>query len=296
MTELQVAKPPRYEFKAFPPEGKSDGSLQTDYSPDRLKKFFVDCEAHRDMLKQVHVVVPVRPDAGMNCHLSRTLSIWYGEGVTWSNLNDSMGGFIEVSRANIAKSFCDSRELDDKKFVLMLDNDMEPPLELPLLLARHNVPVVGGVAMSFSPWHGPQAVFSLRDTDGAWRFPNMRSTKVIPAKGLLKVGHLGTGAMMVRRDVFESFAFEKGDIPFYIPEAIRVRGAASGHLMVGEDISFCNQVREKGFEIFVDLEAHVGHRKTTQLLWPADWRSDQMTTEGWVLPPDGHVFTEGAID
>jgi hypothetical protein len=275
---------------------KENGELRGDYHPERLRQFFKDCETFRDLLKQVHVVVPVRPEDGMNCVLSRVLSIWYGEGLTWANLNDAMGGFIEVSRANIAKTFRDDPMFAEKRYLLMLDNDMEPPLELPLILARHDAPVVGGVCMGFSQFHGPQALFSLRDHAGKWRFPNMRTTRVMPAKGLIEVGHCGTGAMMIRRDVLEKFTFEPGDVPFYLPEEARMRGCATGHLMIGEDIVFCNQVREKGYPIQVDLEAHVGHRKTTQLLWPKELRSEAMDPTKWILPEDGHMFTDGAID
>lgn len=272
--------------------------------------YFKQCAVSRESLTNIHCVVPVRPGDGMNCKLTRMLSVWYGEGTGWSHLNDHMGGFIEVSRANIAYDFVKNRT---EKWLLMIDNDMEPPLELPLLLSRHDVGVVGAPAMSVDRKYGPQLCFTVQDTNGNYRFPALRNGK-IPAKGLIEVGHVGTGAILIRRDVLERFTFggwevydkiekaynaENGeitltrkemasllysDIPFYVPEAIRRKGAQTGSLLVGEDIAFCNACRAKGIPMYVDLEAHCGHRKTMGLLWDEDLRDPDMNAEYWRLP------------
>lgn len=263
------------------------------WDQDEQRQFFMECKENRELIKSMEIVIPVRPEDGLNAQLARILSVWYAEGINWANLNDHMGGFIEITRANILNHFA---KKSDKDYLLMIDNDMEPSLRLPWLLLRHKLDMVGGCCMSVHPEYGPQLCFSRRDINGGWRFPSLRSSPTIPKKGLLEVGHVGTGALMISRKVAESFTFENGDVPFYVPEPVRVEGLQSGTLKVGEDIVFCNQAREKGFKVHVDLEAHVGHRKGMQLIWPEEKRSDDMNAEKWVLPEHGHLFSDGAID
>lgn len=282
---------------------------------ETLPLFFKQCQENRELLKSIEVVVPVRPQDGMNCQLSRMLSIWYGEGTAWSQLNDHMGGFIELTRANIAYDFVHRERVHKTKFVLMIDNDMEPPLNLPFMLARHDVPVVGAVAMHMHEEFGPRACLTIPCEDGEHRWPCMRE-HVLPSKGLIECGHLGTGAMMIRRDVFDAFTFQGSkpylkyeqakkdktelkltaeevqelmnhDIPFMVPEDIRTQGAKHGRLVLGEDLAFCEQVRRKGFKVYVDLEAHAGHRKSFAMKWDDARRDPRIDCSTFSLPSTG---------
>jgi hypothetical protein len=58
-------------------------------------------------------------------------------------------------------------------------------------------------------------------------------------------------------------------------------------IKVGEDISFCNQLRKKGIPIHVDLEAHVGHRKSLALSWDDDMRDPLLDSSEWRTPDAG---------
>jgi hypothetical protein len=308
------------------PPSMDEGSVpeRESINLETYRAYFEECNANRKLLTDIHTVVPVRPQDGTNCHLTRMLSIWYGEGTSWSHLNDHMGGFIEATRANIAFSFKGGQQ---EKFILMIDNDMEPPINLPYLLARHDLPVVGSPALSIDSEHGPQLCFSVKDVEGHWRFPAMRVGKKIPARGLVEVGHVGTGAILIRRDVLDSFSFtikcanclwevpwsvisEAGDnfgalaeacfckkcgtikhmyedIPFFVPFKFRMLGMRTGNLTLGEDIAFCNQIRAKGFTMHVDLEAHCGHRKTMAMSWDEDFREPGLDVEHWTVPAVG---------
>lgn len=256
--------------------------------------FLLLAEQNRELLRQIEIVVPARPAEGLNIRLAKLLSVWYGEGIAWSSLNDFMGGFIEATRAKIAWHFKHDRET---KYLLMIDSDIEPSPFLPYLLARHDKPIVGGVCMAVSKAYGPQLCFTVKDTEGDWRFPtllaqngkSMPEPQMIPRKGLIEVAHVGTGAMLIRRDVIEAFEFTKEDIPFYVDEEIRRDGFKEGNLRRGEDIEFCNQARAKGFQCYVDLEAICGHRKTTALSWPDDQRAD-IPLDQWRIAPHGVRF------
>lgn len=275
--------------KSAPPK---ESSVIEKVSTETHEWYFKQCDANRDLLNDIYVVVPVRPADGMNCHLHRMLATWYGEGTAFADLNDNMGGFIECTRANIAYNFLNNPPLKPDlktpcRYLLMIDNDMEPPLGLPYMLARHGKGVVGAPAMSVTEKFGPQLTFTILDTEGKYRFPCLRSGLPIPSKGLLEVGHIGTGAILISRDVLEKFTFDGDDIPFIVPQSARIRGMKTGELLIGEDISFCNQLRAKGIPMYVDLEAHVGHKKTLTLSWDEDMRDPYLDPQKWVLPPIG---------
>lgn len=259
-------------------------------SYNQYEDFFRQCEEQRELLSSIEIVVPVRPADGMDCALARCLSVWTLAGISWSNLNDCMGGFIEVTRANIAYHFKYGTYEGKKKprYLLMIDNDMAPPIDAPLLLARHDAPVVAANMVAFRDESGLTMCAAVQGEDGGWYFPNARDHKV-PSHGLVECTGVGTGFTMIRRDVIEAFTFEKGDIPFYVAEEERKEGMRSGYLKIGEDISFCGQVRDKGFKIFVDLACRVGHKKELTISWPEesiDWTLDPKT---WRISCPKHI-------
>jgi len=265
-------------------------------STDTVEWYFRQCEEHRDLLNDIYVVVPVRPSEGVNCKLGRMLSVWYGEGTAYSHLNDHMGGFIECTRGNIVWTFLKNPPLKPDgtpcKYLLMIDNDMEPPINLPYMLARHGKDVVGVCAMSVDQDYGPQLCFSVKSEDGKYRFPSLRSKKPIPAKGLVEVGHVGTGALLLSREVLEKFTWDSSDeVPFLVPDEVRIAGMKTGTLTIGEDIRFCNQLRAKGVKMHVDLEAHCGHRKTLGLEWDENMRDKFLDADSWVVPASGKEIT-----
>lgn len=260
---------------------------------EQAKRFLGLAADYENLLQDIVCIPPVRPSEGFNIQLCQMLSLWNMVGITYDPLRDFMGGFIEITRAQIAKLFL---ERCTEKFLLMIDNDMVPPPDLPLLLARHDKPVVGSCAMAVIKPDGATLCFTRRDREGYYRFPSVVNCQVIPSKGLIEVGHVGTGAVMIRRDVLESFTWDKDDpdneIPFLVDQETRVAGAIEGILKRGEDFAFCRQVRQKGFKVYVDLEAHVGHLKQINLLWPPEARSDNMDADTWFLEPKGKRSTE----
>lgn len=258
-------------------------------SAEEAKAFFEECEANRELLNDIFVAVPCRPHDGICISLARKLSWWEREGIAWDVMEDSMAGFIEVNRTRIALDFL--RRMNHK-FLLMIDSDTEPPVNLPYLLARHNEPVVGSCIVSMGTGGRPMLCFSRPDENGVNRLIDFEDGNKIPAIGLAEVPHSGTGAMMIRRDVLEAFDWDDpADIPFFVPEEIRARGAVSGKLMRGEDIQFCIRAREKGFKVQVDMEAHCGHRKSMRMAFPPHQRDPSLHVNDWTPPAKGPVFS-----
>lgn len=259
-----------------------------------VEAFYRAAAEFPELLADIFVAVPCRPDEGVSSHLSCKLSIWFDEGVQWSP-SESFGGFIEVKRMQIAHDFLKNRT---QKFLLMIDNDTEPIITLPWLLARHDKPVVGSCIASLSAEGRGMLCFSRADPAGIHRFIDFEDGDRIPATGLAEVPHCGTGAMMIRRDVLEAFTFEKDpatghwDVPFLVPDDVKARGMKHGLMLEGEDIRFCKQARAKGFKVHVDLEAHCGHRKTMRLTFPQSQRDPSLKIEDWVASPKGMALRE----
>lgn len=255
----------------------------------RLEEFFAWCAENRDLCHDIYIVCPLRPHDGLSIGLANAMEIWFSEEMGTERLPDSMQGFIDITRARLAHRFVTERS---EKYILMIDNDMEPPIDLPMLLARHDAPIVGSCAMSMNAEGNQMMCAVAEDEEGNHRFIEPQHVK-IPATGLLSVVHCGTGAMLIRRDVLEAFSYENPqDTPFLLPDRIRHGGVVNmGVPMVGEDLYFCEQAREKGFETAVDLEAHCGHRKTMRLAWPPERRDPTITVDDFKLPPRGYMVT-----
>lgn len=236
------------------------------------------------MIQQTQIAIPVRPADGCALELSEIVAKWAVLGFHVAFLKDFMGGFIETTRQKMAYDFLHSSL--KLKYLLMIDNDVVPPIELPFLLGRWDKGVVGGPCPIVIREHGPTVNFTIPDEKGEWRFPSFVNHAKIPAKGLLKVNHIGTGAMLVRRDVLESFTWEGEDIPFMVPQDYRQKGARTGTLSRGEDIHFCFQVREKGYDIYADLEACCGHKKQIVLTVPEDQRDPNLDPRSWRAKPE----------
>jgi hypothetical protein len=72
--------------------------------------------------------------------------------------------------------------------------------------------------------------------------------------GLLPVDYTGMGFMLVKRGVFESLEY-----PWFRPIEKTIGSMTD---FTTEDVSFCLQARERGYEVLVDTTVRVGHEKT----------------------------------
>lgn len=284
----------------------------------RSTELFQLAEKNHELFDDIYITVPARPHDGICIGLTQALSMWFASGIKWMPLEDSMGGFVEVTRTKIALHFLRNRT---EKYLLMIDNDTEPDLLLPYLLARNDVPVVGACIPSYSRHGREMLCFSRHDDCGVNRMIDYSHGDKIPATGLAEVPSIGTGAMMIRRDVLESFTFGgidsynkaaeaissnqpgtfspeelkdlvDADIPFFVPQHIRWNGAVQGVIMQGEDIVFCHKARAKGFKVYADLEAHCMHRKTMKLAFPDELRDPSLRVEDWHAPKTGMAMSE----
>jgi len=121
-------------------------------------------------------------------------------------------------------------------FLLMIDADITPPSNI-LDMANLNVDVVGAVC--FVNKEGSIVPMVLERAEDGYKI-----IKSLSANSLLKVDAIGTGCIMIKREVFKELA------PPYFSYVM----SPEGMLQLGEDFNFCSRVKQHGFTI----HAHTG--------------------------------------
>lgn len=95
------------------------------------------------------------------------------------------------------------------------------------------------------------------------------------ALNFVRASHVGTGAMVLKREVFEKFMTEfpgrtymeyVDNVPSKTFEFFRFSRNSDG-FFVGEDYTFCNEWREMGGEIWLKIDAKTTHMSSIELEW-----------------------------
>ena len=133
------------------------------------------------------------------------------------------------------------------EWLLFLDDDHVFAPDLLTRLLSHDEPVVAGLCLRRDEPYGP---FCFQSVVSPGVFMPVDLNTYDPGE-LVPVAAVGTGAMLIRREVFETLP----DPWFRIAES-------------GEDMLFCQAATAAGFPVYVDLGASVGHL-TTAVVWPA---------------------------
>ena len=129
--------------------------------------------------------------------------------------------------------------------LLFLDVDHRHNPDTIVRLLSYDLPIVSGLSFMRVPPYSP-CVFS-----GC--INNYKTIKIIPKNTLLEVDSVGGACLLVNMDVFKNiqkpyFSFMKNpdhNVPFDI----------------GEDVYFCNLVKQAGYKIYVDtgcINKHLG--------------------------------------
>lgn len=126
--------------------------------------------------------------------------------------------------------------------ILMIDADMVFPADTLNRLIDHDKPIVGVLYSSRVKENLPN-VFDYRpDKNQYIRKPLMRNT------GLHKVDAIGTGIILIKREVIEAvrspYFFFSSDF--------------------SEDINFCHRAKECGYDSYCDTDLSIGHIGKTQ--------------------------------
>ncbi len=130
--------------------------------------------------------------------------------------------------------------------MMWLDTDMRFPPDTLARLMDRNLDIVGA---NYSERRPPFRPVAFRN----WNDMNLRAYTKPDSTGLERVAAIGSGALLVRMDVYR-----KLDIPHYL-----VGWSTAKAAFLGEDMYFCFKAGQDGYEIFVDHDVsqqikHVG--------------------------------------
>jgi hypothetical protein len=243
-----------------------------------------------ELASKIMVVIPHRPEEGVQSKLAQNIGYWSRLGMPVATVGDQFGGFIEFTRAAIARQFLEyTKDRPGVEYCVLIDNDESVDWDAPLRLAHWGKDLVSGVVCSFSVRKGGVfACFTVKDRYGIARFPSVKFTGQLPTKGLIEAHTAGTGLLCVHRRVFQKM-FDEGDYPFLIPEDIRKHCAATGTLKLGEDMAFAMAAQRHGFRIYVDLSVHAVHYKTLEVAWPKEAMSSSLDSRKWSVSDEDYL-------
>lgn len=150
---------------------------------------------------------------------------------------------ITHNRNTIVKRFLET----GMDYLLMIDNDNVPPPNV-LDLADYGKDVIGGLCYAFM--HDTLIPLALKKNK-----KNLYDLMDIAEnEGLIECDGIGSGVMMIKREVLQDVAFPFEN--YYDPEGIKTRGL---------DISFCEKAKAKGFEVWCHTDMKCSHWTTIDL-------------------------------
>jgi hypothetical protein len=150
-------------------------------------------------------------------------------------------GTLELKRTALVRRARESKA----DYLLWVDSDQVFPPDGLLRLMRHDLPLVG-------------CNYMLRDGTG----PSACGFEAEPVwsrageTGLQSVAAIGLGFCLVKMPVFDAIAAALPDSRLFVTEIGR-----DGEAVRGEDVHFCNLVRQAGFPVMLDhdLSREIGH-------------------------------------
>ena len=161
-------------------------------------------------------------------------------------------GFADRMRNEAAKQLLDS----EYTHILMLDSDHTHPADIVQRLARHIIEdperlIVGGLNFKRSPPYSPCAyVVSGNDNDQIYRVHDWEP-------GLTEVSRIGTGSILISREVFERI-----DFPWFVNEPDLVNQGLGSH-----DHYLCKLAQDVGIKIWCDfglVSPHMASHRITE--------------------------------
>jgi hypothetical protein len=207
--------------------------------------------------------------------------VWENPGQTWANP-------ISSNRNLITQRFLAS----DCDFLLMIDDDVVP-LHNPAELCHANLPIIGFPAKVRST--GQTIVWTMYTPHVSGEgYSAIDPANIDDMMDLMKVSIVGTGCILVRRDVLENLK-----APFHS------EFDENGVQVYGTDFAFCRKATGAGFDVYTAPHRICEHYKTLGLNdidgWDAIKSFDNSNTPykipwgGWAITQKDWVFIQGII-
>lgn len=157
---------------------------------------------------------------------------------------------VDANRNEMVKSFLEKEEAE---WLLMIDNDIVPPTNI-LEMVLHDEPVVSAVCtIKKGPVPSPTV---MKEEGDSYRQININEVvDEMDEEGLIEVDGVGTGALLIRRDVLEDMK----------PPWFKFQYNEYGGLKLGEDFYFSRRCQQNDVPMHVDTNIITSHFKKLDL-------------------------------
>jgi GT2 family glycosyltransferase len=158
---------------------------------------------------------------------------------------------VDANRNKMVKDFLSD---EDNEWLLMVDNDVVPPINI-LEMIDYGEKVVSAT-VTIQKQGVPHPVVVKRREDGEYRRMSVEEYEdTIQDSGLVEVDGVGTGCLLVHRSIFEEMK----------PPWFKFTYNEDGTLKLGEDFYFSERLRQMEEPIFVSSEFVCKHYRKTDL-------------------------------
>jgi hypothetical protein len=198
-----------------------------------------------DKSAKVAICVPVRDQVTAVFAFSLAkLQKKCGETNLSTTLHFNMGSEVAMQRQQLVHEALET----DCTHIMWIDADMQFPVDTLNILLSANKDIIAGNYSTRVPPYRPVAFKSKNNLDD----------RVFAGKGIEPVWAVGSGLMLVKREVYDNIP-----LPHY-----KIEYSESYTSLVGEDVYFCNRAGENGYEVNISHElsdriAHIGTRAFT---------------------------------
>lgn len=181
---------------------------------------------------------------------------------------------LPVARTNAVKMFLKT----DATHILFIDQDtVEFDAQCMLRMAAHDLPIVSAYICRRSPPFDPVHRYMGDGCIPTVPQPDEAETIRLEEGGVEECWGVGMAFTLIKREVLEAV----GDPYFrFVPAGYHTKDPNSGWFN-GEDFSFCEIAREKGYSNFVDCGIHLGHMReepTSVVDW-FKWYEDKQSLD-----------------
>lgn len=150
------------------------------------------------------------------------------------------GAYIQANRNALVEQMLES----NAQWLFMVDDDHTFDRSLLINLLDNHVDVVGALALARKP---PYFVCAFAETNSVTGESLGISMQGLSFE-LQEVAAVGTGAILIRREVLEAIE------PPWFESGFDMHG-----VNVSEDVTFCEKARAAGFRVWLDATQSIGH-------------------------------------
>ena len=153
-------------------------------------------------------------------------------------------GCAAAVECNLMRNYACKVAEEQYDYIYMVDEDMEYPADSIIKLMKHKKDFVTGSATMRSPPYNPTQYKKWRST----KLSNPKNLVRAEGKELIKIGCSGVCGALIKTSVFKKLKY-----PFF---QIKYNKFPN---IVGGDVMFCKQLRDKKIEMYLDPTVYYGH-------------------------------------